>query len=99
MTIPSQSFSGPTVARSLPVRLFGSAAPVAEAAGPSRTGAATRFACPPPDGLAFQWAGDNSLGEAVRLGFQNQARLRGPPSPSLGLAAERRPPAELTYAS
>lgn len=77
MTIPAASFAGSTVARSATIRLFGAVQPPAAVGPPRLPGAGGgMFACSVTSGLAFSWGGDNSLGETISLGFQNQARKR-----------------------
>lgn len=62
--IPFVSFNGDTVLRSQTVRLFGSA---------SSAGRVNNFTCDETAGLSFAWTGDTAEGDAIDLGFANQA--------------------------
>lgn len=78
VTIPFRSFSGQSVLRSAAIRLFGEAQPPASAGG---------FACAANSGLAFSWAGDNSNGDSIPLGFANQVNSKTLLLPPRSLAA------------
>lgn len=65
-SIPTASFVGDTVPRSLLVQLFGAASPIVESSG---------HQCNPNEGLSFEWTGESvgPQGRRYALGFDQQA--------------------------
>lgn len=76
VTIPSASFSGDTVLRALPIKLFGAATIPARVRG---------YTCDATNGFSFKWYGEVIRGDPIPLGFSQQVRAGGPRNRRRGL--------------